>query len=311
MSIVVLPLLLALFSVLGVGVLLRATGRMGEAESDVVQRVVMDVTLPALLLRILASGGDDGGVGGLGLVASMLALVVTCSLSVLVARGFRASGPAQGSAMLAGGFSNTGFLGVPLLIAAFPGDGTAATTAIAIDALCTTVGLWVFGFPIAARLARGPGRQEGGSLLKLLLRPLSLALLVGVAMRLLQVPLPGFLDGAMDGLGRCTSPLVFLALGLQLDLRAVASRALLAASLVVIQLVVEPLLALAFVRMLGVSGTAGVVVVLQAAMPSAMASMIVAGQAGCDRQLAAAVAMLSTLLCLASIPTVAWLMERL
>ncbi len=89
---------------------------------------------------------------------------------------------------------------------------------------------------------------------------------------------------------------MFLALGMADPRRAIASRAVLVVvALVAVKLAAEPLLALLFVRVLG-RRHRRVWVVLQAAMPSALASVIVAARVGADRSLSAGIAALSTLL---------------
>lgn len=54
MSTTIAPLLGALFLVLAVGVALRAFARMGQAQADALNALIVDVTMPALIISVLS-----------------------------------------------------------------------------------------------------------------------------------------------------------------------------------------------------------------------------------------------------------------
>lgn len=308
------PLLGGLFLILVVGVLLRTLrggsgDRMGARDADTLNRLIIDVTMPALLVHVLAARDVVWGAGA-ALAGTTTALFLSMAAGVVVARllGGRGDKKTQGSAGLAASFSNTGFLGFPLLLALFPGDEIASSTALLVDTLNTTLLLWTVGLAFGTRMGHG-GRFDGRAALGLLARPITLAIVVGLGLRALHVEIPGFVDGALQALGACTSPLVFLALGLQLDVAALEGRVLPVVGVTVVKLVVSPLLCLVVVRLLSLPEPVASVAVLQSAMPSAMASVIVAAQTGCDRTFAAGVATLTSILCLVSLPAVGLLLD--
>lgn len=281
---------------------------MGQPQADVLNALIVDVTMPALIIGVLAKRDLVWG-ASIALVPSTVALLVTGVTALLVTRALGADRKVQGAAVLVASFCNTGFLGFPLLLALFPGDATASSTALLVDTVDTTLLLWTAGLAFAQRMGSGEpfsGRAAG----RVLLRPLALSIVVGVALRLGHVELPGFVDGALSALGACTGPLVFLSLGLQLDVGALRGRVLPVMVVAALKLALAPLLCLLFVRVLGLQEPIASVVVLQCAMPSAMVSVIIVARAGCDRAFAAGVATVTTLLCLASLPAVGWLLER-
>src|ERR1041385_3550801 len=144
------PLLGGLFLILGVGVLLRARFGMGTKESDTLNTLIMDVTMPALIVTTMAKRDLDLHVGT-ALAASLFALVGAGAIGFVLARVAGGARRAQGAGMLVVAFCNTGFLGFPLLLALFPGNGLAASTAIIVDTVDTTLVLWTFGLAIAQR----------------------------------------------------------------------------------------------------------------------------------------------------------------
>ncbi|WP_437683421.1 AEC family transporter [Sorangium sp. So ce131] len=301
--------LLALFAVLGVGVLLRAAGRAGQTDAAVLHRLVIDVTTPALVITVLRRAGI--GAGAWGAVAASAVALFACAVSgVAVARALGLPRAAQGAAGLVGSFSNTGFLGVPVVLALYGGAGGAAGTAILIDTIVTMVLLWTFGVALAARMGSG-GAVDARSLLQLLRQPAVASIPIGLALHALPIPLPVWLERALDALGSATPTLVFLALGLSLDLRSLHGRVRPLAAFAAVKLLVSPAVALGAALALGLERTNAEVAVLQSAMPTSMVSVIVAARYGCDGQLAAGTAVVTTLGAVLSLPVVLEVVRRL
>ena len=281
---------------------------MGQAHADVLNTLIVDVTMPALIIGVLVKRDLVWGAAQ-ALLPSTLALLLTGAAAFLCTRALGADRKLQGSAVLMAAFCNTGFLGFPLLLALFPNDATASSTALLVDTVDTTLLLWTVGLAVALRLGSGE-RFTARVAARVLLRPLTLAIVVGLSLRAGHIELPGFVEGALAALASCTSPLVFLSLGLQLDLKALQGRALPVAAVTALKLLLAPLLCLLIVRALRMPEPIASVVVFQCAMPSAMAGVIVAARAGCDRAFAAGAATATTLLCLLTLPAIGWLLTR-
>ncbi|MCC7074989.1 MAG: AEC family transporter [Deltaproteobacteria bacterium] len=302
---VLAPLLAKLFAVLAAGVLLRP--RVSARAHALVNRLIIDVVMPALLLLALWRTSFEPTAVWAVLPAAA-AHIVICMLAWLTARAFHLPRTAQGSALLTTTFANTGFLGYPVVLALFGSDGAAASTAITIDTLCTTVGLWTVGAVLAARHG-GRRPYSLGGLLRALVRPLTVCVATGLALSLVNVPAPSFTDTLVTWLGVTVSVLVFLSLGLALDATTLRARLPPIAALGALKLIVMPLLALVAARLMHLPPVVTGVAVLQCAMPSAMVSVIVSIDEGCDRDMAAGVAALTTLACVLTLPLVAWLIE--
>ncbi|WP_437747427.1 AEC family transporter [Sorangium sp. So ce302] len=301
--------LLALFAVLGVGVLLRALGRAGQADAAVLHRLVIDVTTPALIVSVLRRSGIGHGAWG-AVAASTVALFACALAGVAVARALGLPRAAQGAAGLVGSFSNTGFLGVPVVLALYGDAGGAAGTAILVDSIVTAFLLWTFGVALAARMGGGGG-GDGRGLLAVLLHPNVLSIAVGLTLHAAPIPLPVWLEHALGALGSATPTLVFLALGLSLDLGSLRGRVRPLAAVAAVKLLLSPAVALGAAVALGLKRPSSEVAVLQSAMPTSMVSVIVAARYGCDGQFAAATAVVTTLGALASLPIVIEVLRRL
>lgn len=311
----VVPLLLSLFALLGVGLALRAFKVLPASATDVINLLIVDVTMPALIVQTLRRASFDARMGP-AVAAVAAALLVSLAVSVLVTRAFGLSRKVQGAAGLVGGFSNTGFLGLPFVLSLYPSRPQAAATAVVIDAVVTTTLLWTLGVGFASWMSGAPRVDEPRSrrlwrtVRKLVVKPLVLAVMLGALLSVTGAELPGFVDAALDRAGEATAALVFLSLGMSLDVAAVRGRVLALASISVVKLLLAPLVALGVVLALGVSGEIGEVAVLQAAMPTAMVSAIIAYTYGCDRGFAAGTAVTTTLGSLVSLPVVVVVLER-
>lgn len=301
--------LLALFAVLGVGVLLRALGRAGQADAAVLHRLVIDVTTPALIVTVLRRSGIGHGAWG-AVAASTVALFACALAGVAVARALGLPRAAQGAAGLVGSFSNTGFLGVPVVLALYGDAGGAAGTAILVDSIVTAFLLWTFGVALAARMGGGSG-GGGRGLLAVLLHPNVLSIAVGLTLHAVPIPLPVWLEHALGALGSATPTLVFLALGLSLDLASLRGRVRPLAAVAAVKLLLSPAVALGAAVALGLKRPTSEVAVLQSAMPTSMVSVIVAARYGCDGQFAAATAVVTTLGALATLPILVEALRRI
>jgi predicted permease len=143
------------------------------------------------------------------------------------------------------------------------------------------------------------------ALARLLLRPMIVAVLLGLALALTDLPLPDLLAAPLTQVGQATPTLAFLTIGLGLDLRSLRGHALALAGIAGIKLLVMPALVAGILLALEVRGDVAHAAVLQAAMPTAVVSAIIASDAGCDPRLASAAAVVTTLLALATLPLIA------
>lgn len=201
---------------------------------------------------------------------------------------------------------NFAFLGIPLMLAFL---GERAAPAIAIGLVCDTavvvplsIGLIEAarggGAPlaIAARLVRGT-----------MLNPFMLSVAAGLALSLLQVPLPEPVDRFLLFLAASAAPAGVFALGLALH-GWMGPGMLAGAPLALAKITLHPLLAwlvLAVVLQLDPFWVAAGV--LYAALPVAANVFLIAERYGTDSRAAASAILVSTVLAVLTFPIAAWL----
>lgn len=294
------------------GVVLARTGVIGEGMKESLARLIIDITLPCLILSTFARAEFDPSVLRNALWVGVLTLVnigVLMAVGTLAARTLRLSPPDATVHVLHTMFGNIVFLGFPVLTALFP-DGTGvlygAVYQLASNTITFTYGIY--------RLSQG--QQRGG--LRNLINLNSAALLLGVVLLTTRLPLPTMLVEAVGSVGQCTSPLSMVYVGALLSSMNMR-QALRRPSIYLISLnkliLIPALLAVVYAYMLMVMGrpmsfAAFAVVVLEAAMPCQTIVVVLTKRYGGNFELAASNMLITTILSLATLPLIYRLIER-
>ncbi len=188
-------------------------------------------------------------------------------------------------------FGNTSYLGYPVALFAFGMDGLAR--AVIYDMMNSLV---IFSLGIYAI-------QHRNELREVVRIPLLYAVVIGLAVNLLHLPVPELVFKPIELIGMITIPLALLVLGYKLtEIKLSAVSTALLASL--FKLGGGLLVALAIVHLLALDGLARNVILLQAAMPSAVMGMILAAKYDRDASLVASVVFMTTVLSIISIPLI-------
>ena len=137
--------------------------------------------------------------------------------------------------------------------------------------------------------------------------PIVLACVVGLSINLLKIPVWDPLMTYMDLMGRGALAASLLALGAGLSFKAATRSSGFVVFGVVNKLFLMPLLMGGYAIALGVSGLQLTVLIICAAVPTAMNGYILARKMGGDTQLYAATSTIQTVLSFATIPLMIWI----
>jgi predicted permease len=283
-----------------VGIALRRFGVLRGADSRVLNGVIVYVALPALIFTSVAAAPlsfEMVRAAGVAWAVSLAGLTVAWE----IAHVLRLPPKIAGGFVLVAALGNTGYLGYPI-VTALLGQG-AMPAAVFYDVFGTVAVLFTLGVAVAARY----GEHEGplNILKELFTFPAMIALLVALAYRLL--PLPASVSATvMDWTGiaaKMAVPLIMVSLGISLDFSALRGSLAPLGALTGVKLLLLPALAVA-VAML-TRDMAGVrVLALQAGMPSMMLTLVVGERFKLDTAFIAAAILVTTVLCLVTIPVV-------
>lgn len=257
--------------------------------------------LPALVLRVIWQAP-------LGLATLQIALVAALGVLVSLAtawplmRLLRTPATVMGACLLAAAWPNATYLGLPVLVAVFGELGR--STAIQYDLFACTPLLLTVGVILARHYGRSRTQPYDIGLLPALLRvpPLWTAIFA-VALNAAQMPMPGFIEGALLMLGNAVVPLMLVNLGLSLQWRSLHWRQLpYLLPVVVVQLVLMPAVVWFSASVIGMQPPLLHAVVLEAALPAMVLGLVICDRYELDTGVYAAAVTLTTALSLISLP---------
>jgi len=309
---VILNTLAPVFVLIALGALLRRFGFFDARGVDTLNRCCYWIGLPALLF--LKIGLDPAPEGASGRLVLALLGATALVLFAALATGLLLRQPARTLAtfMHVSFRGNLAYVGLPVVIYAFEGrPGGAAAGALAAMGL----GACVVAHNIIAVILHLAAQHRLSTkalrhmLTKTATNPLLLACVAGFAWQHVAGPMPQAIVRSLTVAGQFALPLALLCVGSALvttPLRNVAVVATLAAALKTLG---GPLAGLLLAHLLGLPPMETGVACLLMATPTAIASYVLTGQLGGDDHLAAGTIVLSTLLSIASLSGVIWLLN--
>jgi predicted permease len=299
-------LLLPIFLLAGLGALLVKLPWLRPSWHAGVTELTAKFLVPALLFASAWRTGIPPTLSWKVLCAFYLPLGLLFGVTRWLAQ--RGGGAGMGApAALAATYSNTVFVGVPVLVQVL-GDGSLqfAYPVIAFHSLfCFTL------YHLSEDGARSGWFGRFGPLLGTLKNPIVAALLLGLALNLARVALPAPLLRVLDMLGGAALPCALLSLGASVA-TLTAGRWSRPGAIVLAKLVLLPLGVMALsVFVFDLPMAAAAVLVVLASCPVGINAAFVVRPAGGGAQLVNSAILLSSLLCAATMPAWLWALRHL
>ena len=290
--------ILQMFLLAGLGFALFRAGKISQEGSKALGNILIYLALPSVIINgFLVERTAEHMTG---ILYSALAAAALLLISILISRFFFRR---DAIAAFSGAFSNPGFFGVPLIIASM-GQGSVFYVACFIAFL--NIGQWTYGVSILT----GQSIAQGFQPKKLIRAPFIIAILTGLALFLIQPPLPAVVTGALSAVAALNTPLAMFTVGIylaQADIPGlVRRRSLYAVSAV--RLLIIPALALALLSLLpGSLHDMKLALLLAIACPVGSNVAVYAQLHGKDFPYAVGTVIVSTLFSLVTIPLLVWL----
>ena len=289
-----------------IGYIISRTGAVPASGASVLSKMENNVFIPALVLSTFWKGFTPESLGSawIFVAGGFGVLALSIPAAVLLARFCAKDDYTRKIYTYGLSFSNFGFMGNAVVLALFP--------AVFGDYLVFVLPLWVliylWGVP-ALLIPRKEGEKNSlRSSLKRLVNPMFAAMLVGMVLGLLAVPLPAFLASGLDSLGGCMSPVAMLLTGMtvsSLDLKKTfTNKSVYLASF--FRLVLFPAVFLVLLWLLPLPEDLSLCILCAVAMPLGLSPVVIPGAYGLDTSAAAGMALISHLLSAATIPVVFW-----
>ncbi len=287
----VITSIVVLVGLICLAMVLRHIGLVKEQQGPLFSKLVTHVTLPALIFVSLAKSVLHWEYALLALVM-LVAEIVCLVLAWLAGRRMGLASPQLGAVVLTAGFGSSSLLGYALISQVYGGDMQAIAEAVVISELGVGPALFILGTMIALYFGSGH-EQAGGRLteaLKFFRSPIFLSVVSGLIWSILKLPTAGpYIDvpfQALGLLGSANTFLVALTVGVLLHFQGVKSLLGLVALVCTIKLILKPVMVWLPSLALEMSAVQVEVLVLEAAMPSALLTVVLASSYGCDARLA-------------------------
>ncbi len=288
---------LPVFAIILAGFLVRRGGLLGPASSEALNGFVYWIALPPLLF--LGMAGSDiretlhwpfiGAFFG-SAVAVWLAAV---GIGVLLYRARPSLLAMQG---LNAGFGNTGYLGIPLLVAAF-GDKAIPPATLSTVLMALAVGVHAAGLEIAGGAGGGAAAAVRRALLALVRNPILVSPVAGLAWAAIGLPLPQPVVTLFELTGAAAGPCALFAIGLFLGGRRLVSNLAEVTWISLLKLVLQPVICYWLaVTLFPMDPFWTACAVLLAALPTGALAFVVAQTHGVYEERTSAVILVSTIL---------------
>ena len=287
-----------------VGALARRHGIISRDDGPLLVRVVINLALPPLIFLILVRAD---------LHASLLLVPVACFaihgiLLAIVGLSVRVWGmerPRAGAMIVATAVGNTGFFGLPLIAAS--GSGFSLPAAVMYDSLGTALITWTSTVAIAESYGRhhtAPRPTLRAGLLAFVRLPPNWALAAGLAVNLAGIDTPAIVERPFEILGAAVLPLTMLYAGLMIEFRGLRRIWGEVTYVAIMRLGVATLIGVAVAEALQFRDDVFNTVVIMAAMPAAMMSLVIGARSGLRSDVLAGAVVVTTLLSTLTLP--AW-----
>jgi len=247
----VLNVVLPVFAIILSGYLAGRARLLGESSSEALNRFVYWMALPALLFAGTARKPLAELFNGPFIGAFLGAMLLVYALGAVLGRVLhRERSQIQCMQGLTACFSNTGYMGIPLFLAAFGADRLAPAIIATVIMSAVMVGIAVIWLELVQSHGQGWGRAVRDVGRAVSRNPLIVSSVAGSAWALLLpgVDLPQPVVTFCDLVGSAAGPCALVAIGLFLSTRRVSADPKEIAWIVGLKLLVQPVLTWVLIR---------------------------------------------------------------
>jgi malate permease and related proteins len=287
---VVLPV----FIVAGLGYVIEKRLRLPIAPFN---QLVLYVLMPALVFTsLLAIDFRTEEPAKIALFTVLLA-VAMLAVAAAIARLASLDRVTSSALMLTAALPNLGNYGLSVVLLAYGQEGLA--TGIVLLAVQS-----LYGIPLGIFLASSGSASWSRSLVEVFRQPMIYAVAAALLFNLARIPVPGFISSALALPSQAAIPLMLLVLGMHFaGTTGIEQRGLVSVA-VVTRLVIGTLVGWGLVLALGIEGVARDVMIVGAAMPTAVFTILTATQYNARPRFVGNVVVVSTLVSIVTVTVV-------
>lgn len=279
-------------------------GRQFEFDTQSVSRLIFYILSPALVFESISTSAITGTEVVLLIVAVIIFMLAIAGITYLITGWMGEDRQTRAAIILAAICANNGNFGLPLVTLAFGPEVIARAVVIFVTVAISNYSFGVF----VASSGNKPLLQALGNVLRV---PSVYAAILGLLLNFTDLRLPAILAQPVQQLALTSVPMMLLLLGLQLSRSSYFVQPRLVSMGVTLRLLASPFLATIIAILLGLNETATVALIMQASMPVAVATIILAAEFDLDRQLSLSMILASTLMSPITLSLLIFLLRRM
>ena len=313
-SIHIIETVVAFAMVVVLSILLKKKEVVKGSDVSVFAKLLTQVVLPAVIFfQFLKNPPAARHI--LPILAMLVAGCATLLAAWIIGRLLGFSRAKTGALMMVSSFGSSALLGYPLIQYTFPNDPEAMTEAILISELAVGLPIFTLCPLVAIHFGEASGAASiRGTMLQYFRSPIFIAVVLGFVVSQFHLPLASpFLEPILQAgsiIDGTLAALACLILGLQIEIKSVRKLIPIVAISAVLEMGLQPFLAYGQAVLYHLSGLERQVLVLIAAMPSAVLGPVFAVRYKCEGELASTVTFVNIILGAVGIPLAFWLMGR-
>ena len=293
--------ILAIILLILVGYIAKKIGLLKPEDSLTLNKIVVNIAIPSLIF--LAMFNADLSNIKILLPITLICIITGSLCGLLVYLFSRARGYSKKTKWTLVGTStlfNSGFLGYPVVLGVFGATGL-------VRAVFYDMGSTILFLCLGILFILIFGGKYTSIIRRTLLFPPLWGILLGILANVMHIN-PGFIPlNVLKYLSGAAIPIIMISLGLSLEVGGLRYYFGAASFVTIIRLMISPLIAIFMVYIFGLHGLEGTVTVVEAGMPSAMLSLVLAVSYDFDINAAAACIFMSTVISMATLPILIYL----
>ncbi len=286
----IINIVIPIFLIIALGALL---GKIKKLNLDPFIFIIMYITAPALVFSSLQKSEIKIAEFFSMIGYVLIIILILWVISTIIIKLSRIKEKGLQLPMM---FGNTGYLGFPVALFAF---GVIGLSYAVIYSAIETVVLMSLGIYLAHH------KNDFREIFKI---PLIYAILIALLFNIINYKLPSLVLTPIDMIGQITIPLALIVLGYRLTKIKVkqVKKALLVS---LFRIGAGFIIALSIVSLFSLTGVLRNILILEAAMPSAVLTMVICHKYRRDPDLVASIVFISTLISIITIPIILWFLS--
>ena len=290
--------ILSIILMIGIGYALKRIDFLSEKDINPLNKIIMNILLPCMIFSALYSS-DLSLIPKLGILPFVILIssFVTGLVSFLILKKLGYDDKKLWSVLVTVMIANTAFMGYPVNLGIFGHEGFLRAIFCDIATMCIFL---ILSFVLVIKF----GGTVKKAIRKIALFPPLWAIVFGLGLNILNVPIGPVLNNTVNYLGNGAIPLIMISLGLSIDLAGLSRSKSMVAFTSIMKLLFFPAIAFIVVLFLGLSDLQYTVAIVEAAMPSGMLSLILAITYNLDYELTSDCILINTVISLITLPVI-------